>query len=259
MAPNRKPAHKKKASHKKTTPKPHPHAIPKTKTTPKPNATPKPRPSNILQVDNPITLANANNSPLLRLPGELMNKILSYVYPKNKYMIDTLQYEPKKWNYKLKRMVLQQVIARRHGCCGSKGQSSKVDNDMKPVDDILPVLHLVCRQLHDLTATLPYKRYVFTFARAEDMPLWVLCRSKAQLEAIEEVRPTRAWFEDVFSGVRDNFSKTFKNVGRVVVPAKDWVRLIVEDLREREPGVEFIMETHYICDRGTRHIGGGWH
>lgn len=69
-------------------------------------------------------------------------------------------------------------------------------------------LHLVCRQLHHMTALLPYKRFDFRFQGMDTMLTWMRCRLVAQREAIRTTWPAEDWLFEVAVGMKDPFFKT---------------------------------------------------
>ncbi|KAF2270746.1 hypothetical protein CC78DRAFT_596414 [Lojkania enalia] len=108
---------------------------------------------------------NRNESPLLRLPGELRNQIFEYVLD--------LGYELRTSNSYIKRRGMSPIVH-----AGKR--------------NALSLLH-VCRQLYDETTILPYTLNTFTFHDLYDVDLWIRKTLPCQLETIKSVGICASW------------------------------------------------------------------
>ncbi|KAI4644830.1 uncharacterized protein J4E79_010965 [Alternaria viburni] len=104
-----------------------------------------------------ISISNAVNSPLLRLPAEIRNTIFAYVYTKTMHYID---HKPGTTYFYLP-------------LC------SVLDSDQLSSESKLDRIPLVCRQVHTEMALLPYALGTFDFLSAAGegfQGLWALKR-----------------------------------------------------------------------------------
>ncbi|KAF1997466.1 hypothetical protein P154DRAFT_524797 [Amniculicola lignicola CBS 123094] len=107
---------------------------------------------NVSPIGEYLKLAQANSaqSPLLRLPAELRNKIFEYA----------LTYETQEVSH--------------NGCLRTKARHCLS-------------LHRVCGQTYNETALMFMKNTLFSFCFGSHLRLWALSRPKAQREAVTEL------------------------------------------------------------------------
>jgi hypothetical protein len=104
----------------------------------------------------PLTEQNMQDSPLLRLPGEIRNMVYNYTLPSGQYTI----------REQTSCSVIERFIARNSKTkpAPTPGEPGLVAEG-HTINDLS--LLLVCRQIHSETALIPFKQNVFCFANLD--------------------------------------------------------------------------------------------
>ncbi|KAF1949088.1 hypothetical protein CC80DRAFT_581879, partial [Byssothecium circinans] len=127
---------------------------------------------------------NAINSPLLRLPGEIRNKIFHYALCDYKLEIHNKQSlnSPPSYNYIQPRFQLPRV----------------------------------CRQIHAETAPIVYSRNTFGFDTLQAMDRWIRNRTSAQLELVTSINVPFEYMRLYNHKFRKTFKEVFPNTSALV-------------------------------------------
>ncbi|KAF2662775.1 hypothetical protein K491DRAFT_709439 [Lophiostoma macrostomum CBS 122681] len=141
----------------------------------------------------PITKRNAE-TPLLRLPAEIRNRIFEFALGGN--IID---------------------IHKRRGT--PRGAFALRSGPSTNVRMLLGVLE-VCRQIYHEAPTIPYSYNIFGFYNRDSFPEWCQGRKKAQLDAVRTIAPytfqAQAWFRGT------NLAKWLPGLETVMLQVEYW-------------------------------------
>ncbi|KAJ4296249.1 beta transducin [Kalmusia sp. IMI 367209] len=164
-----------------------------------------------------ITTANSIDSPLLRLPSEIRNRIFAYAMGGHVITI------------KVTKTFDIDAFTISHKLCSTSRQRGKRTRDSAAPPWQLP---LVCRQLYAETALLPYSLNSFRFVDRNDLvkatgkykgphynvlDLWFEKRRPAQVKAIQFLHVPARYLRKYIERKRPSFQKRFPNIRKVIL------------------------------------------
>ncbi|KAF2636608.1 hypothetical protein P280DRAFT_483570 [Massarina eburnea CBS 473.64] len=180
-----------------------------------------------------IVLAQKNclESPLLRLPGEIRNKIFGYA------ICDyTIQIHDKRCGSKTTQTIVAFARPSNH-------PKFLLDKAIRP-SFLLPI---VCRQIYVETAPRIYLGSTFKFDTVKPMDRWIKNRTGSQLNLVASVDVPFEYMRQYSDSGRKAFSEIFPNIQRIGVDmyvlyfgrhlgetVRDAKRRIVRRIEEKE-------------------------
>ncbi|KAH7399462.1 hypothetical protein BKA66DRAFT_605070 [Pyrenochaeta sp. MPI-SDFR-AT-0127] len=129
-------------------------------------------------------MANHNyNSPLLRLPGEIRNKIYEYT------LGDAIIYPTSIPYLASKEDILPRCLIQYHSTCTriDTGTSVELPWSMSRDWSLFTALTRVCRQLYHETSTLPFKLNVMVLYAIDDVNAWLAQLKDDKKKAIQAI------------------------------------------------------------------------
>ncbi|KAL1603993.1 hypothetical protein SLS60_005585 [Paraconiothyrium brasiliense] len=148
--------------------------------------------THLMELEDISAQRNSTQSPLLRLPPEIRNKI---------------------WEYAIGGFNIK--VFRTRSCEHLKELSYYADDLSEKLSRPTFHLHKVCRQAYVETAPLIYTLNTFGFYKVSAMDRWIKLRPIGQLQLITSIEVPFSYFSLYIQGLRTKFRKRFPNLKRI--------------------------------------------